>query len=525
MAKLERRTILTIVAVASLLILSVTAVAAQTLPPAKDASWVVAVTYQNVGDGPATINVDFYAENSATATSFNPLAGIGDETLAAGAGASFYIGSVSGISDGFRGNAVMSASEPLVATVVQFSQTPGYKMRLLSNGFQSSDTSDQYLIATVLLNKFGRTTVFSIQNTESAPIIATVLFYDADNNGQLVSTAVHEIPANSSKYIDMSQSADTNLLPTTTVFNGSAIVTAVLRDQPTSGANVVAAASEYYTSRPVAANFEGVPLSRADTTVFLATGLCERYGLDTYYAVQNASLTSSAYIEVTYRDTNGNVVATDGRYQLGPGGKKSIVTCAPNDGTDMANFSGSAVISSYSASTGTSVGAPLVAIGKAQTSQGAPTAGTVDAFTAFMSEPSGVSKIALPFIRWASNANFIPTKPGSQRTYLAIQHLENTPIKVTITYKNRDGNTVGVAQTLTIAGFAKANSDPFSAGAVAAGAAAGMKTGEFGYYTDGGYGAGAIIEAHTDNPSAEFIAIVRANNAGASEDYNGLAAP
>ena len=51
-----------------------------------------------------------------------------------------------------------------------------------------------------------------------------------------------------------------------------------------------------------------------------------------------------------------------------------------------------------------------------------------------------------------------------------------------------------------------------------------MNPGEFGYYTDGGYGAGAIIEADSSNPSASFIAIVRANNSGASEDYNGPSA-
>ncbi len=32
---------------------------AQALPPAKDAPWVVSVTYQNVGTGPATILVEF----------------------------------------------------------------------------------------------------------------------------------------------------------------------------------------------------------------------------------------------------------------------------------------------------------------------------------------------------------------------------------------------------------------------------------------------------------------------------------
>ena len=101
---------------------------------AKSASWSVSITYQNVGSESSTIIVNFYEEGSDTAIAFNPLEGIGDGTLAAGAGASFWIGSVSGISDGWRGSAVVSSSQPLVATVVQFSGDTGVDtMRLLSN--------------------------------------------------------------------------------------------------------------------------------------------------------------------------------------------------------------------------------------------------------------------------------------------------------------------------------------------------------------------------------------------------------
>ena len=493
---------------------------------AKSASWSVSITYQNVGDDASTMIVNFYEEGSDTAITFNPLEGIGDGTLAAGAGASFWIGSVDDIADGWRGSAVVSSSQPLVATVVQFSGDAGVDtMRLLSNGFQTSDASSQYLIATVLLNKFSRTTVFSIQNTESSAIDATVNFYDADDNGNLASTITHDIPAYSTKYVDMSNTSDTGLPGTTTVFNGSAIVTAVL-DGTTTSANVVAAAGEYYTNRGLAANFEGLPLSRADTTIYLATGICENFGLDTYYAVQNASLTGSAFIEVTYRNTAGNTVATDGRYEIGPGQKYSIITCSPSDSTDMHAFSGSAVINSYDAATGTTEGAPIVAIGKAATSINYPTSGSTNAFTAFMSEPVGVSKIALPFIRWASNANFVASQPSKQRSYIAIQNLEATEIKVNLTYKDRNGVTAGSTQTLTIPAYSKGNSDPNGAGAVAGGAALGMNDGEFGYYTDGGFGAGTIVEAHPDNPDAKFIAIVRVTNgAGAQEDYNGPPAP
>ena len=476
---------------------------------AKSASWQVAVTYQNVGAGPALINVDFFAEGDDTPISFNPLEGVGAGTLAAGAGASFWIGSVSGLSDGWNGSAVMSSDQPLVATVVQFSSDSGFKMRLLSNGFQGTDASEQYLVATTLLNKYNRTTVFSIQNIQDAPIQATVIFYNADAGGAVASTITHTIPANSSKYIDMSLTADTGLPVSTTTFNGSAIVTAVLD-------------SDGVTNRPVAANFEGVPLSKAADTIYLSTGLCERYGLDTYYAVQNASLVDSAFIEVVYYNAaDGTQKAVDGRFEIGPGGKKSIVTCSPSDATAMSNFSGSAVINSYDAATGDTPGAPIVAIGKAQTSQNAPTPTTADAFTAFLAEPQGVSKIALPFIRWASNSNFVASKPGKQRTYVAVQNLEDYEIKVNVSYNDRDGNQV-TTEVLTIPAFSKGNSDPNGSGAVAAGVTWDMNVGEFGYYTDGGYGAGVILEAHPDNPTATFIAIVRANNVGASEDYNGL---
>ena len=350
---------------------------------AKSASWLVSTTYQNVGTGPANITFAFYPEGNATPINFAV------PTLAAGAGTSLYIGSVSGISTGFRGNAVVSSDQPLVATVVQFSNDTGFKMRLLSNGFQSSDASSQYLVATTLLNKFNRTTVFSIQNVESVAIKATVRFYNADNNGVLAATVTHNIPANSSKYIDISVS-NTGLPSSTTVFNGSAIVSAVKVSDNTA-ANVVAAASEFYTNQPVAANFEGIPLSGAANTVYVPTGLCQRFGLDTFYAVQNASLTpgATATINVTYRNTDGSVKTTDGPYTIGPGQKKSVATCAPSSGAAMANFSGSAVIAS--------TGAPIAVIGKAQNSQAAGTPATQYVFTAFLGKPAGTSKMALPF--------------------------------------------------------------------------------------------------------------------------------
>jgi hypothetical protein len=486
------------------------------LASARTASWVVSVTYQNVGAAPTPVTVDFYAEGEANPITFNPLGVDGQgnpNEIDEGAGRSFFIGSVNGLDDGFRGNAVMMAEQPLVATVVQFSEDAGFKMRLLYNGFKAEDGSDKYLIATTVANTFSRTTIFSIQNIEGEQIDATVQFYNA--SGTPTGTPqTHRIPANSSKYVEVDVPADSGL-PSST-FNGSAIVTAE-KVSNGSSANVVAAVSELYTNSNVAANFEGVPLSRAANTVYLATALCERFGLDTFYAVQNSSTTpgQTASITVTYFNTNGSQKTTDGPYSIGPGQKKSINTCAPNSGVDMTNFTGSArVVSS---------GAPIVAIGKAQYSAGAGTPGTADVFTIFNGEAEGQLKLALPFVRWANDADYnaAGNTGGRQRSFLAIQNVGPGPAaNVTVSYYGKDGDLVGTQQftgASAISRFAKANSDANQANALGKN---GMKTGSFGYYADGSFGGAVIITS--DQP---IIAIVRVQHPGAGEDYNGVLAP
>lgn len=472
-------------------------------------SWIVSVTYQNVGIDDSIVSVSFYQEGSSTPVTYD--AGV----LAPGAAASFYLGSISNVPAGFNGNALMTASQPMVATVVQFHQNePGetVKMRMLSNGFSQDDVSSQYLIATVLGNTFDRTATFSIQNVESETITTQVKFYDV-NDGSLKSTKTYDILANSSKYIQMDSTTDTGLL--TSTFNGSVIITATKKSDGTP-ANVVAAASELYISKNVGANFEGVPLDKASDNVFLATALCSQFGLTTYYAIQNASLTSPATVNVSYYNTDGSPKTSDGPYTIGPGQKVSVSTCSPNSGLNMTGFTGSAVVSATDSS------AEIVAIGKAQAMLNPPI-DKADVFTIFLGESTGSSRLALPFVRWANDAHFysITNYGGYQRAYIAIQNLEATSSKVNVKYFDKSGNLVAT-HVLTIAGKSKANSDASAAGALGLN---GMVSGEFGYYTDGSFGGGVIIEAHADNPTAKFIAIARVQHPGAGEDYNAVPIP
>jgi hypothetical protein len=473
---------------------------------ARQASWVVSVTYQNVGTAATHVSVDFYSEGNGTPVTFDPLGG---NTIAPGAGKSFFIGSVSELGEGFRGNAVMSAEQPLVATVVQYSQDAGFKVRLLYNGFKTEDGSDQYLIATTLGNTFSNTTIFSVQNIENEAINATVNFYNT--SGQLTGTPkVWPIPANSSKYIEVDVPAITGL-PSGT-FNGSAIITAVTQDDG-SPANVVAAVSELSIVKNIGGNFEGVPLSRAANTIYLATSLCQAFHLDTNYAVQNASLSQNATITVTYYNPDGTQKTTDGPYQIGPGQKKSIRNCAPNSGANMAGFTGSAKI--------VSTGAPIVAIGKGANSQASPSAGTADIYTIFNGEPTGYTKLALPFIRWANDADFnsASNTGGRQRATLAIQNLsQTTTAEVDVKYYGKNGDLIAT-QHLSIPANAKRNSSPAAANALGQ---AGMVTGSFGYYTDNTFGGAVIIESTNGQP---LIAIARLSIPGFGEDYNGVFVP
>jgi hypothetical protein len=481
---------------------------------ARGASWVVSVTYANVGTAATDVQVNFYEEGSGTAISFDPLDG---GSLGAGAGRSFFIGKVGGIDTGFRGSAVMASSQPLVATVVQFSQDSGFKMRLLSNGFQGAQSSDTFLLATTLANTFSRTTVFSVQNTEAEEVTATIEFFDGDGNS--AGTKAYDIPAYSTKYVEMDKTADTGLASST--FNGSAKVTAVLKSDGTTAANVVAGISELYTNRNVAANFEGIADFDAADTIYMSTGLCENFGLDTFYAVQNAG-TADTWVRVTYYDKSGNEVAVDGDYQIGPGQKKSIRTCDPNDGTDMSGFSGAAVVESYT--TENSVAPPdgedLVAIGKAQGSANAPEPGKEDVFAIFMGQKEGFEVLALPFVRWASDTNFNDNGNvgGKQRAYIAIQNLESSQISVDCDYSDKDGNVVAT-HTLDIPANSKANTNASLAGALGQ---SGMNAGEFGYYTDGSFGGAVICDAGVGNA---IIAIARVQHPGAGEDYNGAMVP
>lgn len=440
-------------------------------------SYTTSITYQNVGTAATTsLQVLFYALPTTT----TPIT-ITRPNLAAGAGTSLFIGSLAEISTGFRGSAVMQADQPLLATLVQLPQgSATVKNRPLSNGF--SDGAAQSLIASVLKNTFDTTTVFSVQNVDSQTNDITIKFYNT--SAALIDTITASIEPGAAFYVDAGLEAGLGAS-----FNGSAVITA-LRSDLTSG-KIISSVMELEIVGTGAKAFEGV--ASGSMTFYMPSALCLAFGgTNTAYAVQNTSLTTATNVTVTYSNS-----ATETQNIL-PGAKRSFVACSA---TGMVNgFSGSATVVSDTT--------PVVAIGKAY---------GLGLSTAFAGASSGSEHVGLPYVRWASDANW--AAGTQQRVNLTIQNIGGGTITddILVQYIDRDGVVVGTHTiTADLAVGAKVNSNASNAGLT-----------EFGVYAGPQFGGGVLVIAPAGSQIAVVARVSTQVSAGffASEDYNGMATP
>lgn len=424
-----------------------------------NANLTTSITYQNVGSDSATINFAFHPENDGTPINVS-------RTLAAGAGSSVFVGSLSEVGPGFSGSAVLSSDQPIVATLVQISGDSAVKNRPLSNGFSSG--SSEVLFATVLKNQFSTTSRFSVQNVSSAPVNLTVNIYNASAPSDPPIVVTHNnLPAGAAKYFDMSS------LPQVTAssFNGSATVTAVLSSDGTTPADIVGSVIEASTTGTNISAFEGV--SGGSSTVYMASALCQAFGASSAYAVQNVG-GSATTVTVTYASGQTDSAT------IQPGAKNSFQACA-------ALPAGTSTAATITASGGGSI----VSIGKVF-------GGKLS--TAWVGASSGSEKVALPYVRytvsgWANGSR--------QRGFIAIQNI-GAPLNandVTVTYRNSTGAIVGTHQLGALATGAKANTNARHPDVV--GNAADLE--EFGY-VGGIFGGSVIIEGP---PGSELVAVVR----------------
>lgn len=439
-----------------------------TFAQAYNVPFTTAITYQNVGSGTAHIVAYFY--DSPTDTTPTEIA---RPDLAQGASTSLYIGSLSQIADGFRGSAVLSSDQPLIATMVQLPQgSATVKNRPLSNGF-SAGGGPTALVATVLKNMFNTNSIFSIQNVGSAQTTLTLRFYDT--SATEVYSTTQPVAPGAAYYFDAGQQAGLGAS-----FNGSAVVTS-------SAGDIVGGVMELSTNAggTACSAFETVPSGAQ--LFYMPSALCNYSGSSTSYAVQNTSLTNSTVVTVTYSNGASEVQS------IGPGAKKSFLAC---NATGMpSGFIGSATI--------TSSATDVIAIGKAFGS---------GLSTAFVGASSGAPRIACPYVRWADNTAW--AAGTQQRVNLTIQNVGSSGLsagQVTVKYIRYDGVQEGATHSLpAIAVGAKTNSNASNAGLTS-----------FGIYGSI-YGGGVLIEGPVGSQLAVVARVSTQASPGNyySEDYN-----
>lgn len=425
--------------------------------------FTTSVTYQNVGDGPATIQLVFFSEGNANGIP------VSLPQLPKMAGTSIYVGSVGDIANGFKGSAVMSSDQPLVSTLVQVPKAgSGVTVRPMSNGFSSG--SDYALVPTVLKNVFDYTSIVSVQNISFDAADYELVF--VPTTGSNIVIEKKNVPAHATLYFDLGVMSQ---IPAG--FNGSL--------QVFSTQEVVASSMELGVNGVGAYAFEGA--SEFSDVIYMPSALCKFNGTNTSsYAVQN---TTDDDIQVTVSYSGGEEA---GPVTLAAGAKASFNACDVNaDG-----YIGSAVIEA----TG-----EVVAMGKVF--GGGLT-------TAFLGFNDGAAKVALPYVRY-TNSGW--ANGQRQRAYIAIQNVggDLAAGAVVVKYYDKDGVLVGTHALGAMANGEKANSNAGEIGAAGA---------EFGYYADGSFGGSAVVEGPAGAKLAVIVRIqsrVGANSV--AEDYSGIA--
>ena len=438
-------------------------------------NYVTSITYMNVGTDAANLSVTFYNAADGTTTDYPLLNSNGSAvTIPVKASSSIAVSAVSGLSATWKGGAVISSNQPLIATMVQVSNDTVIKVRPVSNGFQSTDGSGTIIVPTVMKACFNDklTTRFNVQNVGSGSNTATVTIKWP--NGDTATTIPITTPslAPGAVYaVDMgavSTIAPTNpyTIPAGCTFNGSAVVT--------STGSMVASALETSTINKYANSFEGFKGTTADgaTKIYMPSAMCKvNYGegeQSSAYAIQNLAATATT-VSIAFTSqvrTNGALVGSPATstvtLEIAPNSKASVPGCDSlknsvgnkntATGTGMPDSSiGSAVI--------TSTGGNIVAISKVIG------AGLTTATPGIM---SGGTTVNVPFVRYSDKC-YVPTVSNAiclgasrQRTLFAVQNVGNAAATVTMTLYNQKGESVATYITPSIPAGSKVSLSPVS---------------------------------------------------------------
>ncbi len=438
--------------------------------------FISTIHYQNISDVTANVYLTIYNQAGEVEATYDVT------QLEPNAATSLYAGNISGLTSDFTGSAVLSSDQPIASTIAQVG-SGSVKNQPLSNGFTIG--TDSVLIPTVLKHMFYFNTVFSVQNIDSTAADFTFTFKTIEG-ATIIKTATDIAPF-ASYIVDM---GTTSMIPATE-FNGSVFIQSVQTGTSTPGA-IVATSMELQFNGYNAYAFNGVPTSETSDTIYMPSAVC-KFGPNkdstSAYAVQNPNATD---VDVTVTYSNGHV---DGPYTIAPYAKRSFDGCAASN---PKGFLGSATV--------TSSGGPVDAVGKVYGG---------GLYPAHLGFTAGSDQVALPFVRW-TEAHWLDGT--GQRSYIAIQNIGGSNIpagEVTVYYYDKDGVMVGSHVLGAISVGGKVNSHPYYIGAAGA---------EFGTYSDGSSGGGAIVVGPGGSELAVVVRVQKYIGGGNSvgEDYEGI---
>jgi hypothetical protein len=497
---------------------------------AYETKFITSITYMNIGSDPAELSLVFYNAADGTTETITMTNSDGSaRVIPANASASLAVSSISTLSSTWKGGAVVTSTQPLIATLVQVANDSLIRVRPVSNGFGASNGGNTVIIPTVLKTCFADklTTRFNIQNVSGSSASVTLTTY-WPNGTVSYTNGPFTLASGAVKAYDMGTISPGSVpngvtLPTGCAFNGSAIITS---NQP-----VVATALEASTINRYANSFEGFASTAGANKVYMPSAMCSvDYGdgaQSTAYAIQNVTGSSvTATVKYYYKVRTGNTLGSAQDNTSSPlsvtipaFGKASVPGCDGSKaefsnvtGTGMPISSvGSAVIESSAANS-------IVAVGKVV---GAGITAASPGLTA------GGTTINVPYVRY-STLCFTPVATSEvcrneprQRTMFAVQNLGATAATVTMTLYDHTGTSVGTATSASIPAGGKVSMSPANVTAVST---AGTPASEFGYWVvDGNL---VYAGSATFTSSASIGVTVRVLNmtplGQAGEDYNGI---
>ncbi len=350
-------------------------------------TWTSTIAYMNTENTSGSLTVTFF-DSAGVAYPSDSIA------LNSYQSGTLLVGSVSSLSDGFAGSAVMSSTVKLAAVYIESvsgSESANYD-RKMYNGFTPDMASNTYYVPTVLKAQFGSTSQVGIQNVDSSLTAEATLDFFAVGQTSPTLTVNKTIQPQSSYVFSMADVALSN------GFSGSLKIT-------TTGGQIVASAQETYDSDRYAYAFEGV--SQGSNKVFVPTMLCN-YGAEqqiSYYAVQAIGGTADITMK-HYRSSDGAQVGTTYNFSVGDGGKQSVNPC--DHGVVPSGSIGSSVIET--------TGAPVIVIVKIVAGNGMRTAYIAEGTYTII----GSAEVFLPYIRW--NDDYA----GNYLSYVAVQNIGDT---------------------------------------------------------------------------------------------------